>query len=343
MCENAGNTVKYNDLTAGGGTIGLHFRTSWIDIDLPEESKLHLTQCEGSISGKYNLGPVTLSSMIGGYGWYPDRIGLTAAAGIETYLSKIGAFYGSFIQAVNPHSPEEMYAGYRENRPVDDLQPLWRLREELPVKGAILPVSGSMGGEIGFKSMFGITEEFDRLSPARVLTIDLAVFQRRDKNPIYWTIEGDSIIAPKTAHDRTTVGWRGALHWHQNPFRASLKMIGMDREDLPERGVPVMIAEPTFRLMWELGWRQRYWGDDFEADVSLGGHYYNSFYSFADEAEWIKLGNAYPLDMKLSVRIRRFTLYWGMHNWNAYPYYLVPDYKMMHKEEYWGIHWLLID
>ena len=154
-------------------------------------------------------------------------------------------------------------------------------------------------------------------------------------------VEGRT-ITPATIPRRVTVG--GEADWSVNlePFRARLNALKFERTHEFVGTVPAILAEPDLRLNWEIGWRRTFSEGSFEADISLSGSYFGSYDSYSPQG-WQSIGGAYPLDLRFTMRIRNFTLYWGLHNWNSYQYDLAPGYRMMHKEEYWGIHWLLFD
>lgn len=312
---------------------GIYLRGSGLDIDFKEPNRVRLTELEGSaaIRGRYK--PLSLSLLAGASGWYPDRVKPVVVPGMELDLNPLGTVYGIYQLSSDPHTPEEMFANYRTSRPSFVFEPIWKLRDDLPVKGAVLPVTAISKWEAGICRKW---HEF---------AFDVSFFQRNVSNPIHWTVEGDSVLIPQTAHDRSTSGWVIDIGWTRSQYRASVSMLRLLLDDFGgglERGVPVQLAEPEFRLGWEIGWRDVFWNGVFESDVSLSGKYYNLFYTYTGSG-WAEVGGAYPLDLKLSFRISRFTLYYALHNLNSYQYELVPGYRMMHKEEYWGVHWLLLD
>ena len=135
---------------------------------------------------------------------------------------------------------------------------------------------------------------------------------------------------------------KASLRFDREPYRAKISFVGTNLKEETSVIIPVAYREPGFKMIWEIGWHRNFWDNDFETDISLGGKYFGSFDAYGPNG-WEKIGNAYPLDFRLTFRIRRMTLYYGVHNWNSYQYYLMPNYKMIHKEEYWGISWLLID
>jgi len=340
----AGIDVKFSDAICeigefSLGSVGADIRIGRLDIEFPDENDVLLTEIEASAGWRNQYNKFSMWAIAGGYGWGPDRIRLNWNSGLEYFTTRFGSGHVSFSQAVNPHSPEIMFADYKEERPSDDLIPMWRVWPELPIKGKLLPVSISINQEIGWKYEVDNSELLPGFSH---LHFDVTAFRTELRNPVVWTVENNNLLTPFTAKDRLITGWRSNLRLQYRQYRGSISMIGLNREDQIERGVPILSAEPTLRMNWEAGWHIFHWGDDFEGDISLGGQFYNSFISFGVDS-WERIGGAYPLDFKLSMRIYGFTLYWGLHNWNSYVYRLVPGYKMIHKEEYFGIHWLLFN
>ena len=331
------NDFLFNNVSIGG--IGADLRIGRMDIEFPAENNVLLTEIEGSLGWRDQYKNFSLWAIAGCYGWGPERIGLTGNAGAEYKTNRLGSGYINISQAVNPHSPEIMFADFKEERPTDDLNLLWRNRPELPIKGRILPVTISINQELGWKYSEEDPKWFNYLSD---INLDISVFRKEIQNPAVWTVENNNLLIPFTAQNRLITGWKSNLRLKHEQYRGSFSIIGLSRGDLAERGVPVISAEPTIRLNWECGWHIVHWGEDFEGDVSFSGQWFNSFLSY-EPGQWERLGGAYPLDFKLQMRIYGFTLYWGLHNWNSFNYHLVSGYQMIHKEEYFGIHWLLFN
>ena len=320
------------------GSFGGYMRINRMDGRLIGDSDYDLTQWEGSIGWRDSVGFVDLWLLAGGYGWWMDRIKPVTAGGLEAEVPVIGTIFASGKRAVDPHSPEMMFAEYRVNRPDDperpvhDFDPTWNLYPELPVIGRTLPVTVNYGGNVGIRRNIRFGE------------LELSGFRSVDRDIAVWSVDGDSVIIPKGLDQRTTTGWMLLWRWGKiknSPFRAMISMVGMNRfyEGVPEKSY--WMEEPNFRLNWEIGWHRSFWDDQFETDILIGGRYFDSFYAYGSNGIE-RIGGAYPLDIRFTGRIHRFTLFYGVHNWNAYPYYLVPGYKMMHKEEYWGIHWMML-
>ncbi len=347
-------------LSAGG-----YARLNGLYIKLAKRKEVRLTELETSMGVNAGSGNLDVGAVLGGYGWWVDRFRLNGVLSAEYDAGLLGVLSGSFKQSVDPHSPETMSADYREHKPTDDFNPIWRLRPELPVQGRILPVSVSRGGEVGWNRRFIIaglpdflwfleyirnyrssntvlSDEDMPLRPPPSFELKMSYFNRLDVNPVFWTVEGDALLVPVSGRDRRTTGWQSALNLDWNPYRANVSVMKMYRDETMERGVPAVSGEPDYRLYWEVGWRDAFWDDYFEADISFSGDFYSYFFAYGPD-EWDTIGGAYPLDVRFTARIGRFTLYYGIHNWNGFPYYLVPGYRMMHKEEYFGIHWTLIN
>lgn len=311
-------------------SVGLNLSFSELGLNQPESEHSRLSEFEGNVVIKREFGRINTSFMAGGYGWLPKRVRPTFTLGVDTDLSHIGSIYAVLQQAVEPHSPEMMSARYYGERPYDDLQAVWRAHPDMPITGQDLPVTISRKAQVGWRKQYGAS------------SLEFSTFTRSDINAVYWAVEGDTLVTPRTVSERITVGIMSTCGIDVEPFRGVLNAMVFDRDQEILNNLPAVLAEPKFRFTWEVGWHNSFWDNDFEADISLSGKYYSEFDSYGPNG-WERIGGAYPLDFRLTARIRRFTLYWGLHNWNSYQYYLVPGYRMMHKEEYWGVYWLLFD
>ncbi|NQU06236.1 MAG: hypothetical protein HQ568_09105 [Calditrichaeota bacterium] len=317
------------------GGFGGYFRASRLHGCLPLGTEYDLTEIEGSIGWSKALGLFRLRGLIGGYGWAPSRVRPVFSAGIEADINPLGVAFVQVKQAVDPHSPEMMYARYRTARPQDDFQPIWLIRLELPVLGAEKPVTIQQSGRIGVRRKVPYGE------------FELSGFTSNDLNPVIWSVKHDSVITLINLARRSSFGWLASYQYRNDPFRASLALVRIDFNEVSNDSnivIPINYREPGFRLTWETGWHRSFWEDYFEADISLSGKYFGSFFAYeSDSTGWQEIGGAYPLDIRFTFRIQRFNFYYGLHNWNSYQYFLVPGYKMIHKEEYWGINWILLN
>ncbi|MCF7811354.1 hypothetical protein K9N50_10255 [bacterium] len=314
------------------GDFGGYFRASRLDGNLPLDAKYDLIEIETSAGWSKRIDLYRLYGLIGGYGWAPVRIRPVFSAGIEADVSALNTAFIQIKQAADPHSPEMMYAEYRAARPFDDYQPVWRTRPELPLIGADKPVTIQQSGRIGLRRKVPYGE------------VEVSGFASNDINPVIWSVKHDSLITLTNLAKRYSYGWQGSWIFTNDPFRTSLSVTGIDFHEESGVSQPLTFHEPDFRLSWETGWHRSFWDDYFEADISLSGKYFSSFYAYeSDSIGWQKIGGAYPLDVRFSFRIQRFNFYYGLHNWNSYQYFLVPGYKMIHKEEYWGVNWVLLN
>ncbi len=311
------------------GGVGGYLRLSRLDASLPGGGDYGLSELEGSLSWRGDYGRLSAWFVGGGSGWWPDRLRPVAAAGIEADLTPFGTPFVHLKQAVDPHSLEMMFADYDTARVIEEYEPVWGRYPDCPIIGGTLPVTVTRGGRVGVR----------RALPLGIL--ELSCFDRVELHPACWRLQGDSLITPVGLDRRETVGWEASYRFEWGPYRGYLALVDFQSESSPRMEVPTFHLEPDFRLVWEAGWHREFYNGDFETDLSFSGRYYGRYEAYPVGER--SLGGAYPLDFKATARIRRFSIYWGLHNWNSYQYYLVPGYKMMHREEYWGIHWLLLD
>jgi len=310
-------------------SIGIYGRLGRIDIDMPSTEKIRIIEVESSVSTNRKFRGFQLWGLAGIGGWLPDRTGLNAVISVERMIKEYGSVGLLVSRNSHPLTPEILYSDYERARPSKVLNTVWRAGTDLPIQGRILPKTTTDNTELHWSHSYG---EY---------IAEVSAFQKTNKKPVIWTIE-DDIIVPRTRSDHRTRGWMANLNWKSNPYRANLSMISIFRNEDVEAGVPGVMPEPRFRLSVEYGWHKIFMNGRFEADVSLKVNYLNAYYSQSEEG-YEEMGGAYPLHLRMSGRIRSFTMYYGVHNWNSYQYFTVPGYKMMHKEEYWGIHWLIMN
>lgn len=359
--KNENDIVDSLELRSDQGFPNLQFtfRGNKIDIDTRDSESVRLTELETSVIMKAKVGIVSGSVGLGAYGWYPDRVGSTAILSLETNETTLGTFHMEIAKSVDPHSPETMFAQHKaDQRPTDHLVTLMRVRDSIAVHGKILRVSSAIGYELGWKRNFqfskflkGRNSDLDTLNFRKLLLeklwkskfeFGLTTFYRSDINPHFWTVNGDTALIPETGSNQSTSGWSLELRWILDRLYGGISIIKLFNEEIIEYGVPFFNPEPSLRLRWNCGWHRVFREGRFEADISLSGKYFNSFFDLNKDG-WQRVGGAYPLDFRASARISKFTLTWGLHNWNNYSYRLIPEYKMMHKEEYFEINWILID
>lgn len=310
---------------------GSYIRLCSLDGRLPGGTAYRLTEFEGSIGLKGDIGPAALWFVVGGYGWLPKKVGMVATTGWDVNIKRVGTFFIQLKQAVDPHSPEMMLAEYRTGRPRDDIEPVWELRPELPVMGTDKPVTVQRGGRFGIRRDVYFGE------------LEVAGFGCLDIHPVIWGVKHDSTLTLVNLARRYYFGWQTGWLYDNAPYRVMVSLVNVTHRERSAVILPVTCQEPNLRLFWEAGYHRSFWDNDFEVDFSMSCRYFSDFdvYNPA-EGNWETIGGAYPLDFKFTARIRHFNFYYGLHNWNSYQYYLVPGYKMMHREEYWGFNWLFL-
>ncbi len=327
--KNYGRDVGLS-LRASKGELGGYLRLNRIDGRLIGDAKYELIELESSVGYRNNFDTGSLSLSVGAYGYWLDKIRLVGTLDYQIDIPSVGHLFLQAKQAVDPHSPEMMYAEYRNGRPFNDYDPAWLMRPDLPIIGRDLPIPITRGGQVGVKR------------PIRIGELELSGFGSVTQNKTIWGIEGDTIVTPVGLDWLWTYGWMASWNWHNDPFRAMIGMVGTSSKSSLAQLDNYINEEPAFRLIWEAGWHRLYWDDVFETDILMSGKYYSEYDAYGPNGIEA-VGGAYPLDVRFTGRIKRFTLFYGVHNWNAYPYYLVPGYKMIHKEEYWGMNWMLLN
>jgi hypothetical protein len=310
-------------------SFGIYGRIGRIDIDMQSTEKIRIIEVESSVSTNRILQGYQLWGLVGIGGWLPDRTGINIVLSVDRWIKELGSVGLVISRNSDPLTPEILYADYCRARPSKVMNTVWRAAPDLPVQGRILPKTTTDNAELHWSRSW------------REYSSRVSVFHKMNLKPVIWMIEDDTII-PRTRSDHRTNGWMTKIDWKAIPYRASLSMVSIFRNEDDEDGVPGVMPEPRFRLTAEYGWHRIFMNGRFEADISLSGNYLNSYFAQA-EGGWEKMGGAYPLHLKMSGRIRSFTFYYGVHNWNSYQYFTVPGYKMMHKEEYWGINWLIMN
>ena len=312
------------------GGWGSYLRVNRIDGRIVGDTNFGLFEIEGSAAHRQSFGSGSIWTSLGLTGYYPDRLKPVGAFEIRYDFPTVGVVFIRVNQAADPHSPEMLYAEYRDDRPHNDLEPAWVTNPRLPIVGRKLPVSLTRGGQIGMTRALLYGE------------IDLSYFGSITSNQTVWGVNGDSMITPIGMDWQRVAGWSASWNWSADPYRVSASIIGINSEFSLKQLEQYMITEPPVRLQCEVGWHESFWNGIFETDILFSGKYYSAF-NAVGMTGIEEIGGAYPLDFRFTGRIKRFTLFYGVHNWNSYQYYLVPDYKMIHKEEYWGINWMLLN
>ena len=287
------------------------------------------TEFEGTLGFRTVSGAWSASAAAGGSGWLKQ--------GLNPMLNLAGAWQSPGLGKVIIEGQRlwqvwslEMLSAAAENNSSDPADSLLFLTEldSLPNRSPVTT------GRIGWNWE----------TPAGLLSA--SAFIREARRPLAWRLipglEGAAATVGRTIVDRSIIkGWEGSWSLDKSPYRALVNAAGFDRQ-MTGDGAGFMAPEPSFRLYAEVGWHRQFYNGAFETDVLLSGRYFNAFYSPGPN-EWLKMGGAYPLGFQASFRIFKFNFYWGLHNWNSFQYFLVPGYKALHKEEYFGINWVLQD
>lgn len=311
------------------GNTGLSLRYSNLSGVLTGGKKYNIDETEGALSLTRQFGEIRSFYQFGFNGWLPDRIRPNVLAGVDIRLYKRYYPFFTVKQVPAPQSPEAIFANYTDQRPLDEFQPVWNSHAGLPIIGHDLPVTIRREVESGLKTDFGRWN------------LTLSAQASYDIHPFIWAVKQDTLITPVNISSLSRSGLKLAWSFTSDPYRASIAALEQHvRRESEVVMKPEVFKEPEFRAQWEVGWHKFFYNNAFETDISLSGRYFSSYYN-QDGTQ--KLGGAYPLDLRLSARISRFTLQYGVHNWNSYQYWLTPKYKMLHKEEYWEISWLLLD
>jgi len=301
---------------------------SRIEGRLPAGGKYQLGRLESAIGLKREVRGGSATGSIGASGWVFDRLAPTLSlAYVKPYEKKTSLKVG-LSQGVNSSSPEQMLASYPSDRFETPLDPLLNSRRDLPARGGKLPLSLLRFAAVGATRDL---EQFGRFGGE--------LFYWKDTRPAGWQVEGDSVVRWSAFPRRSVAGWSARYDWREGYYRASLGMTGLIR-DLA--GDDPLRAEPPYRMIGEAGWRRSLLDGRLDADVSLLTKFFSSFHS-PDERLNEPLGGAATVDLRFTGQIGRFTFYYGLHNLGGTDYTLVPGYPMMHKEEYWGVDWFLID
>lgn len=229
-------------------------------------------------------------------------------------------------QSVDAHSPEQRYARYRSSTIEEPLEPLRVLNPNLPVKGHQIEATLIRSAEIGATT-----------SLLRG-TVTASVFGWQEAHSAGWVLDGDTALVWSNTIDRSAEGWLAEYRYNQGGWRGSVAATGMNRHGF----VAVYDPEPPVRVVWEIGRHKFFYNNAFETDIVVSGKYFASFNSIA-EKPGESLGGGFPIDARFTAKISRFTFHYALHNLNGSKYSLIPGYRMMHKEEYWGVEWLLID
>lgn len=302
-------------------------------------SNIQFTDWEGE-------GGVTLRKEGKGSGWWMQGGGERSLEGGVRGLGLIGGWLwippiGRFSTILSSQpmgaSPRQLWGYYPPQlRPVDISEVLWD----------IFPTATIKGGKVSSSRLQSLQVKW--LRGWRLGEGSLQLFYWDHHRPFIWKLERDTVIVPNHLNRRAgwgvDLGWRGFFrNWR---IRGEAIKLWLDQD--PPTRYPPTLPEPTFRAWGEVGWRRSFFEGTLEVDGLMRGWYYASVEYPLEERkklgeEWKKLGGGYPLEFRVTARLMRFNLYYGVFNWNSYPFSLVPGYPIMHKEEYWGVEWTLVD
>lgn len=311
-----------------------NFNTSFnianLNLDEGAVSKSELLEIDfnHTIQLKYDSKKILLNG--GFYGYSIERVRPQFSMQVdETVLNDLN--YSLILQqSVDPHSPEVIFADYRGGSPMFDIHPVWRNNKTLPVVGNDLAVTVTRSAGLNLSK------------PMSNNLIFASLLYAIDKDPWYWVIDGDSIITPYAIERRNRFIVNGGFTRIWDEYRFSLSAKGMFRDSSDPSKFLTLFPEPQYTGIWQFGWTKDYWGDAFTGDVWIGGRHYHSF-NLISRNENRQVSGAMPLDFQATARIFNFRIYWGLHNMFVSRYEFVPGYPMMHKEEYFGINWTLLN
>lgn len=308
---------------------GLHgnIRAARLDGWLPGGNGYDLTEVAVSVGGIGKMKGFQLGAAAGVEGYWLSRIRPTVALEVSRSIDTLTFLQLLLTQGVQSHSPEQSFARYGTGRFESPLDPILNLFNDLPARGNRLEPS----------LMRSILLEGTHIFP--IGSIDVSVFAWNEINSAAWQVEGDSVVAYIPIEDRKLYGWKAGYELSRSYWRGGLKAVGLVRDFAA--GDPLS-AEPNLRIFGEAGWHRYFYEGKLETDLLLSSRYYASFHSPAERPNE-PLGGKMPVDVRFTGRIARFTFYYGIHNLNSVHYQLVPGYQAMHKEEYWGVDWLLFD
>lgn len=317
--------IKYGQETLFG-----KFSAGQRDILLSEGTLQSDVEVSGAVAFELSIHQVDISGAIGGEGVAPKRIRPVGTLTASMPLKQVTLF-GKLGQAVDTHSPEERFAQYRNFHLEEPLDPIRAASPASNLEGAVLPPTILHYGETGF------------VTPLFAGSLKATVYGWRETHSADWlprldTSSADWSLVWSEVADRSGEAWLGEYSWSEGEWRGNVSAVGVYQS----KAAKSSFTEPPYRLQCEVGRHKFFYNGALEADFLLSGKYYSRFHSILEQPGE-KLGGAFPIDARFTGRIGRFTFYYGLHNLNSAKYSLIPGYKMMHKEEYWGIDWLLID
>ncbi|MFC2150487.1 hypothetical protein ACFLQV_03175 [Calditrichota bacterium] len=341
---------------------GLYMRISQLNGSLPGGTLYREAEVTGLLSLNKNMGNLSSQFGIGVNGWI-DQIKPVALSRLQYQFSKQYIPFVDLKHVNQLPSPEQQYALYLRERNWNELEPIWLKNSDLPLLGRDQEPNTVDGGNVGLK--------WQLAGHSAVVSL----FISHESNPAIWQVTSllpesniaimkstdlmnldpgwlsDTVLTYSPIDRRLIRGWQGEYRYDYAPYRALVGAIWSKTDLILDSVTPASFREPQWRALFETGWHREYFNGDFEVDISLSGRYFSSYYAYSTNQsdstdmtyDFREMEHAYPLDVRFTGRIKSFTLYYGVHNWNSFQYYLVPGYKMIHKEEYFGIDWLLIN
>ena len=91
-----------------------------------------------------------------------------------------------------------------------------------------------------------------------------------------------------------------------------------------------------------IDYRNRAFEDNLDYAIEIHGRYIGERQGEIDEIHKT-LGDDNIWGVRFTFKIGDFTLFWGNENIFAWQYEIIPGYKMIHREEVWGVNWIFWD
>ncbi len=91
--------------------------------------------------------------------------------------------------------------------------------------------------------------------------------------------------------------------------------------------------------IWRLDYRNRIFGDELQYTIDLHCRYYGSREGMAG-GNYNTLASDFTLGARVTFQVGNFMLFWGNENILSREYEIIPGYRMMHREEVWGVNWV---
>ncbi|MFN3821420.1 MAG: hypothetical protein ACK4OO_03725 [bacterium] len=252
--------------------------------------------------------------------------------GGEIQQSRLGILNFNLFHQVLWGSPRTRFAHYSSgNRPVDYTTILWTQYPNAAISGKKHSPSRVDGAQVKWMKSWGKEWEWT-----------FSLFYWVHHNSFIWRLSSDTLISHDHLRWREGKGWSLVGKYLGRNWRGKGEFIWSQLDQSPLTWDPTIFPEPMRRAFLELGWHSQYLNERFEVDALVRGWYFAPFDHPLKRMNE-KMGGGYPLEMRFAFRIARFQIYYGIWNVNDYRFFLVPQYPVMHKEEYWGIEWSLVN